>query len=97
MIERAVKLIFAKANPSDVQHATGYRSAASSTGDQSAAMSAGLSGRVMGKDGCALFLVYRDPNTWEILHAWAGIVGRGGINAETWYTLGSDGIPVNAS
>ena len=45
-------------------------------------------------EGCALFLVYRDPDTWKILHAWAGIAGRDGIKAATWYKLGEDGKPV---
>jgi hypothetical protein len=57
-------------------------------------MSVGREGRVMGADGCALFLVYRDPCTCDILHAWAGIVGRDGISAETWYRLDADGKPV---
>jgi hypothetical protein len=51
----------------------------------------------MGKDGCALFLVYRDPNdNWNIKHAWAGIAGRDGIKAETWYSLNENGKPVAA-
>jgi len=72
---------------------TGYRSAASSTGDQSAAMSSGENGRVRGVKGCALFLVYRNPRTLDIEHAWAGIVGRDGIEPLIWYTLNSDGKP----
>ena len=73
---------------------TGYQSAASSTGDQSAAMSSGENGRVMGADGCALFLVYRDENTSDILHAWAGIAGRAGIKPLVWYSLNASGQPV---
>ena len=60
-------------------------------------MASGLYGRAQGADGCALFLVYRDPNTWKILQAWAGIVGRDDIKPLTWYTLGADGKPVEAS
>jgi hypothetical protein len=76
-----------------VSSATGYRSVSSATGDQSAAMATGHEGRVMGANGNALFLVYRDPRTNEILHAWAGIVGRDGIEAGIWYSLGPDGRP----
>ena len=46
----------------------------------------------MGADGCAIFLVYRDDK-WNIIHAWAGIVGRDGIKPNVWYTLGVDGKP----
>jgi hypothetical protein len=73
---------------------TGYQSAASSTGYQSAAMSVGLEGRVSGAIGNALFLVYRDPDTCDILHAWAGIVGRDGIEADKWYQLDGAGKPI---
>ena len=76
---------------------TGDQSAASSTGDQSAAMASGKEGRVMGAKGCALFLVYRNPSTWEIEHVWAGIAGRNGIKPLTWYRLGADGKPVEAA
>ena len=73
---------------------TGDRSAASSTGYQSAATSSGKEGRTMGVKGNALFLVYRDPNTWDILHAWAGVVGQNGIKPNVWYSLDSDGQPI---
>ena len=73
---------------------TGAQSAASSTGDRSAASSTGAEGRVMGIDGNALFLVYRNPADWSIKHAWAGIVGQNGIRPEVWYTLNADGQPV---
>ena len=73
---------------------TGDRSVASSTGYQSAATASGKEGRVMGIKGNALFLVYRDPNTWEILHVWAGLVGQNGIKPNVWYSLGSDGQPI---
>jgi hypothetical protein len=49
----------------------------------------------MGKEGNALFLVYRDDD-WNIVHAWAGIVGQNGIKPETWYSLNADGQPVEA-
>lgn len=51
----------------------------------------------MGKNGNALFLVYRDPDTYEILHAWSGIVGKTkGIKEDVWYTLSDKGKPVVA-
>jgi hypothetical protein len=42
----------------------------------------------------ALFLVYRDPDDWKILHAWAGIAGQNGIKPMSWYKLGADGQPI---
>jgi len=86
---------------------TGYQSAASSTGDhsaasstgyRSAAMACGMQGCVMAeKDGCALFIVFRNSSTLEIEHAWSGITGRDGIKAGVWYRLQSDGQPVEVS
>jgi hypothetical protein len=73
-----------------------YRSAASSTGYQSAAMSSGYEGRVMAAKGCAMFLVFRN-DSYDIVHAWAGIAGRDGIKPEVWYTLNSNGQPVEVS
>jgi hypothetical protein len=74
--------------------ATGYSGAASATGDSGAASATGDRGRVMGAKGCALFLVYRNPNNGSIDHAWAGIAGRDSIKPLTWYTLGADGKPI---
>jgi len=82
--------------------ATGYRGAASATGDSGAAsatgkdsvaMACGHDGRVMAAEGCALFLVYRDPNSNTILHAWSGIAGREGIEPQAWYSLDENGQP----
>jgi len=75
--------------------ATGDRGAASATGTRGAASATGTRGKVMGKEGNALFLVYRDDD-WNIVHAWAGIVGQNGIKPETWYSLNADGQPVEA-
>jgi hypothetical protein len=73
--------------------ASGYRGAATASGLSGAATASGLSGKARGVDGCALFLVYRDPDNWNILHAWAGIVGRDSIKPMTWYSLDADGRP----
>jgi hypothetical protein len=54
-------------------------------------------GRVKGKRGAALFLVYRASPGGPIEHAWAGIAGKDGIRPDTFYTLGADGKPVEVS
>ena len=80
---------------------TGYRSAATNTGKYGAAFATGIDGKVSGAVGCSLHLDERREN-WgadnhgEILHAWAGIVGRDGIKPDTFYTL-KDGQPVEVS
>ena len=84
LVQRAVKWVFDRAKPGGTgSYATGLRGAASATGWR---------GRVMGADGCALFLVHRNSNC-DITHAWAGIAGRSGIKSMTWYTLNSHGRP----
>lgn len=55
-------------------------------------MSIGYNGRVMGADGCALFLTERDGD-YNVIAVWAGIAGRDGIKPLTWYSL-CNGIPV---
>ena len=77
--------------------ATGYRGAASATGKYAVALAAGLDGRAMAAEGCALFLVNRDPGGWAIRHAWAGIAGRDGIKPLTWYSLDEGGKPVECA
>ena len=70
--------------------ASGYSGAATASGYSGAAMSSGRHGKAQGKDGCALFLVYRDAY-WKIVHAKAAIVGQNGIKADTFYKLNEEG------
>jgi hypothetical protein len=72
--------------------ASGNSGAATASGDYGAATASGDYGEVRGIDGCALFLVERDPNR-KIVAVWAGIAGRAGIKADTWYSL-KGGKPV---
>ncbi|CAJ7881355.1 Collagen triple helix repeat (20 copies) [Burkholderia pseudomallei] len=79
--------------------ASGCSGAATASGRHSVAMASGFYGRARGIDGAALFLVYRDEDNdgddfGRILHARALIVGRGGIKADTWYSLNENGEPV---
>ena len=76
--------------------ASGYQGAATASGYQGAATASGYYGKARGINGCAIFLVYRDPNTGDIKHAWAGIAGRDDIKPDTFYTLGENGKPVEA-
>ncbi len=46
------------------------------------------------KDGCALFLVYRNSNTGNILHTWSGITGQKDVLAGVWYSLNKNGDTV---
>ncbi|WP_284694428.1 DUF7666 domain-containing protein [Rhodoplanes serenus] len=85
-----------------VASATGYRGVASATGYQGAAEAlhptatahaSGPDGRVRGVAGAALHLDRRD-NDGAITHAWAGIVGRDGIESMVWYRLDDGGRPI---
>ncbi|WP_413410842.1 hypothetical protein [Ralstonia sp. Ralssp135] len=75
--------------------ASGYSGAATASGDSGAATASGRNGKVKGKNGCALFLVYRDDD-WKIVHAKAAIVGQDGIKEDTFYRLNASGDFVEA-
>ena len=75
--------------------ASGNSGAATASGNSGAATASGDYGKARGKDGCALFLAYRDQNR-KIIHVWAGIVGQDGIEAMVWYKLDKNGKPVKS-
>lgn len=70
---------------------TGFQGEASATGQHAVALAAGVGNKARGREGCALFLVYRDPDDGSILHAKALIVGKRGIKPDTWYRLNAEG------
>jgi hypothetical protein len=74
--------------------ASGDQGAATASGARGAATASGYQGAARGGNGCALFLLYRDPYSGEILHVWAGVAGRNEIKVDTFYVLSSDGQPV---
>jgi len=66
--------------------ASGDQGAATASGYRGAATASGYDGRARGADGNAIFLVERD-NNYKIINVWAGIVGRDGVKADTFYHL----------
>lgn len=101
LAQHAVKWVFDRAKwsegpvatePNEGATASGVRGAATASGYAGAATASGDAGRVRGKPGCALFLVHRNDHG-EIMHAWAGIVGRDGIEPDVFYTLNAEGRP----
>ena len=95
LISRAVKWVMDRATP-EGGHATGDQGAASATGPRGAAMSSGYDGRVLGADGCALFLARRNDEG-KITHVWSGIAGKSGIKPNVWYRLNGHGKPVEVA
>ena len=82
--------------PLGAASATGDQGAASATGPRGAAMSSGYDGRVLGADGCALFLARRNDEG-KITHVWSGIAGKSGIKPNVWYRLNGHGKPVEVA
>ena len=68
---------------------TGYRSAASVSGRNSVAMATGFKSKAMASEGCAVVLCFRG-DSGELIHIKAGIAGKD-VNADTWYSLNSEG------
>jgi hypothetical protein len=85
LIKAAIEYTFERAKP---------EAGSSATGDQGAASATGYQGKASGIDGNALFLVERDID-YKIISVWAGIVGKKGIKADTFYML-RNGKPVIA-
>lgn len=104
LIKAAVKYTLDRCTPAEgaisaedntVVSAKGANKSATASGYSGAATASGRHGKAKGKEGCALFLVYRDSD-WKIVHAKAAIVGQDGIKADTFYTLNADGALVEA-
>ena len=70
--------------------AQGKNESATASGYSGAATASGRFGKARGKDGCALFLVYRDGNR-KVIHAKAAIVGVDGIKPDVFYSLDVSG------
>lgn len=105
-IQRGIEWIWSKIDKSlEQQIMTGYRSAATNTGDKSAAevygsqsvaASLGIEGKARAADGGAIVLCYRDEDG-ELIHIRASKVGENGIKPDTWYQLSEDGEFVEAA
>ncbi|ECG8490630.1 hypothetical protein FNU08_19345 [Salmonella enterica] len=99
-IQRGIEWIWSKIDKSlEQQIISGYRSAATNTGDQSAAevsgsqsvaASLGIEGKARASEGGAIVLCYRDEDG-ELIHIRASKVGENGIMPDTWYQLDEDG------
>ncbi|ELX7445156.1 hypothetical protein SKO04_001160 [Salmonella enterica] len=99
-IQRGIEWIWSKIDKSlEQQIMTGYRSAATNTGDlsaaevsgsQSVAASLGIEGKARASEGGAIVLCYRDEDG-ELIHIRASKVGENGIMPDIWYQLNEDG------
>ncbi|EGW1417744.1 hypothetical protein JGJ39_000501 [Salmonella enterica] len=99
-IQRGIEWIWSKIDKSlEQQIMTGYQSAATNTGDwsaaevsgsQSVAASLGIEGKARASEGGAIVLCYRDEDG-ELIHIRASKVGENGIMPDTWYQLDEDG------
>ncbi|EAS9159393.1 hypothetical protein OL44_13880 [Salmonella enterica subsp. enterica serovar Hadar] len=99
-IQRGIEWIWSKIDKSlEQQIMTGNRSAATNTGDwsaaevsgsQSVAASLGIEGKARASEGGAIVLCYRDEDG-ELIHIRASKVGENGIMPDIWYQLNEDG------
>ncbi|EEJ1333245.1 hypothetical protein C7045_000699 [Salmonella enterica subsp. enterica serovar Mississippi] len=99
-IQRGIEWIWSKIDKSlEQQIISGNRSAATNTGDwsaaevsgsQSVAASLGIEGKARASEGGAIVLCYRDEDG-ELIHIRASKVGENGIMPDTWYQLDEDG------
>ncbi len=99
-IQRGIEWIWSKIDKSlEQQIMCGNRSAATNTGDwsaaevsgsQSVAAAFGIEGKARASEGGAIVLCYRDKDG-ELIHIRASKVGENGIMPNTWYQLNEDG------
>ncbi|EHX4588303.1 hypothetical protein K3X74_003385 [Salmonella enterica] len=99
-IQRGIEWIWSKIDKSlEQQIMTGNRSAATNTGDwsaaevsgsQSVAASLGIEGKARASEGGSIVLCYRDEDG-ELIHIRASKVGENGVMPDTWYQLDEDG------
>ncbi|RFT59652.1 hypothetical protein DWG17_20515 [Salmonella enterica subsp. enterica serovar Senftenberg] len=99
-IQRGIEWIWSKIDKSlEQQIMCGNQSAATNTGDwsaaevsgsQSVAAAFGIEGKARASEGGAIVLCYRDEDG-ELIHIRASKVGENGIMPNTWYQLNEDG------
>ncbi|HDL7329704.1 TPA: hypothetical protein PXN08_003996 [Yersinia enterocolitica] len=99
-IQRGIDWYWSKVDKSlEQQIMNGYQSAATNTGDwsaaevsgsQSVAASFGESGKAKASESGAIVLCYRNDDG-EIIHIRASKVGENGIKPDVWYSLNEDG------
>ncbi|AHF74190.1 c-type lectin precursor family member (2D393) / c-type lectin precursor family member (2D393) [Candidatus Sodalis pierantonius str. SOPE] len=100
MVGRAVECIASKINKSTEQTIIeGYQSAATNTGDRSAAdvsgfgsvaASLGAQGKAKASEGSAIVLCCRNSEG-DIIQIRASKVGDNGVKSDTWYVLNANG------
>ncbi|MFU6091557.1 hypothetical protein ACM7PA_08360, partial [Pseudomonas aeruginosa] len=69
---------------------TGDYSAAEVSGKESVAASLGIEGRARASAGSAIVLCHRDVEG-RLIHIRASKVGENGVEPDTWYQLSADG------
>ncbi|ELN2739713.1 hypothetical protein RZA61_005236, partial [Pluralibacter gergoviae] len=70
---------------------TGDYSAAEVSGSHSVAAAFGIESKARASASSAIVLCYRDEDG-ELIHIRASKVGENGIKPDTWYTLNADGL-----